>query len=150
MTRSLKDASVTLAPLTELDTPADWLRRFRPTSKFILLVALYCLCGYLGKAIAGKSADVPLLWPSFGLALAAVLLCGEEYWPGVALGALFFGFLVPPGSTFAMIALIAGNTAGTLVCVYLLKHSFQFRNSLDTVRDVAGFVLLACALRNFN
>jgi PAS domain S-box-containing protein len=129
-----------------MDLPADWLRKFRPTSKFVLLVALYCLCGYLGKAIAGKSADVPLVWPPFGLALAAVLLCGEQYWPGVALGALFFGILVPTGSSFALTAHVAGNTAGTLICVYLLKHSFQFRNSLDGVRDVAGFVLLACAL----
>ena len=38
---------------------------------FVLLIALYCLCGYVGNAIAGRSEEVPLVWPPFGLALAS-------------------------------------------------------------------------------
>lgn len=140
------EASLALRPASDTEPPAEWLRRFRPTSKFVLLVGLYCLCGYAAKSIALKSDDIPLVWPPFGLALAAVLLCGEQYWPGVAAGALFFALLIPGSTPLRIAAQIAGNTIGTLLAVHLLKRSFRFRNSLESVHDVAGFVLIGCVL----
>ena len=37
-----------------------------------------------------------------------------------------------------------GNTVGALVCAFLLERIIQFRPSLERVKDVAGYVLLAC------
>jgi integral membrane sensor domain MASE1 len=144
--RSLKQLSLAFEDSSESETSAEWLHKFRPTSKFVLVVALYCLLGYSAKTVVGRSAEIPLIWPPFALALAAILLCGEQYWLGVAAGAAFFALLVPGTTPIMVAAQVAGNTTGTLLSVHLLRRWFKFRNSIDSVHDVAGFVLLAFVL----
>jgi integral membrane sensor domain MASE1 len=144
--RSLKQLSLAFGSSAEAETSADWLRKFRPTSKFVLMVALYCLFGYAAKAAVGRSPEIPLIWPPFALAVAAILLCGEQYWLGVAAGACFFAFLIPGTTPIMATSQVAGNTIGTLLAVHLLRRWFRFRNSIDSVHDVAGFVLLAFVL----
>jgi two-component system, cell cycle sensor histidine kinase and response regulator CckA len=127
-------------------TDARWLRQFTPTSRIIIMACLYALLGYLGRAAAGKHPDIPFVWPPFGLSFAAVLLLGYQYWPGVALGATMLSILIPGHSLLFDVCQVLGNTIASVACVYLLRHSFQFRNTLESVRDVAGFVLLACTI----
>ena len=51
------------------------------------LAAVYVAAAKGGLLLATEGAQVTLVWPPTGLALAALLLGGPRLWPGVALGA---------------------------------------------------------------
>ena len=53
------------------------------------LAAVYYGAAKLGLTLALANRSVTAVWPPAGIALAALLLWGYRYWPGVALGALF-------------------------------------------------------------
>lgn len=121
-------------------------------TRIVLLTAVYFLGGIAGIKASFFSGELELVWPPFGIALAAILLFGYKYLPGVALGAVIFSFInggfgssgMP--DTFVILGTVLGSSVGGVVCAYLLDHFIHFRNSLDRVRDVAGFVGLACLL----
>ena len=115
-------------------------------TRVVLLTALYFLGGLLGKKTAFLSGSISLVWPPSGIALAAILLFGYRFWPGIALGAVLFSFIdgVPFG--FFTFGTAVGNTIGAIVCVFLLKRFVNFNNAMERTLDGAGFVLLACGL----
>ncbi len=112
----------------------------------VSLIAVYFLGGLLGKQASFLSGSIALLWPPAGIALAAILLFGYRFWPGVALGAFAFSFMngVPIG--FFTVGTAIGNTMGAVVCTFLLRNIANFDNSLERTRDVAAYVGLACFL----
>jgi PAS domain S-box-containing protein len=115
-------------------------------TRVVVLTAFYFVGGILGKEGAFLSGSVVLVWPPSGIALAAILLFGYRFWPGVALGAVLFSFMngLPFGCfTFGT---AVGNTIGAIVCTYLLRRLIDFRLSMDRTRDVTGFIGLACFL----
>src|SRR3954453_22694456 len=99
------------------------------------------MLGHLGSFMSG---EVALIWPPSGIAIAAILLFGYRFWPGVALGALAFTFCSGTPVGFFTLGTALGNTVGALVCAFLLERFIQFRPSLERTRDVTGYVLLAC------
>jgi len=115
-------------------------------TRVVLLTALYFLGGLLGKKTAFLSGSVALVWPPSGIALAAILLFGYRFWPGIALGAVLFSLIdgVPFG--FFTFGTAVGNTIGAIVCVFLLKRFVNFDNALERTLDSAGYLLLACGL----
>ena len=68
-------------------------------TRVVILTAFYFVGGLLGKESSFMSGNVALVWPPAGIALAAILLFGYRFWPGVALGAVLFSCLngVPLG-----------------------------------------------------
>ncbi|MEO5802878.1 MAG: PAS domain S-box protein, partial [Verrucomicrobiota bacterium] len=115
-------------------------------SRVVILIAFYFMGGLLGKESSFMSGTISLVWPPSGIALAAILLFGYKFWPGVALGAILFTFWSGSPSGFFTWGTALGNTVGALVCAYLLQRLVQFRASMERVRDVAGFIVLACLL----
>ncbi len=115
-------------------------------TRVVMLTALYFLGGLLGKQTAFLSGSVSLVWPPSGIALAAILLFGYRFWPGVALGAVLFSFIdgVPFG--FFTFGTAVGNTIGAVTCAFLLKRLVNFENALERTRDAAGYILFACGL----
>src|ERR1035437_394527 len=115
-------------------------------TRVVLLVALYFLGGLLGKQASFLSGSVALVWPPAGIALAAILLFGYRFWPGVAVGAVLFSCMngVPLG--FFTLGTALGNTMGAIVCTFLLQRFIRFDNAMERTRDVAGFIGLACFL----
>jgi len=115
-------------------------------TRVVILTAFYFLGGLVGKQAAFLSGSVSLVWPPSGIALAAILLFGYRFWPGVALGAILFSFLdgVPFG--FFTLGTAIGNTIGAIVCAFLLRKFIDFNNSMERTRDVTGFIGLACFL----
>jgi len=113
-------------------------------TRAVIVMAFYVVGGLLGKE-AAFAGSVELVSPPFGIALAALLLLGYRYWPGVAFGALVYAIInsMPMVSTIGM---IVGNTVGALICAFLLERFVQFRNSMERVRDVAALVGLASVL----
>jgi PAS domain S-box-containing protein len=115
-------------------------------SRVVILLAFYFVGGSLGKESLFLSGTLSLVWPPAGIALAAILLFGYRFWPGVALGAILLTFWSGSPVGFFTWGTALGNTLGALACVFLLKRFIQFRNSMERVHDVAGFVVFACVV----
>src|ERR1039458_4574253 len=115
-------------------------------TRVVILIALYFLGGLLGKQGSFLSGSIALVWPPAGIALAAILLFGYCFWPGVALGAVLFSFMNGLPLGFFTFGTALGNTMGAIVCTFLLRKSFSFDNAMERTRDVAGYIGLACFL----
>jgi PAS domain S-box-containing protein len=115
-------------------------------TRVIILIALYVVGGLIGKKTAFLSGSAALVWPPAGIALAAILLFGYRFWPGVALGAVLFSFTNGTPFGFFTLGTAVGNTMGAITCAYLLKKFISFDNAMERTRDVTGYIGLACFL----
>ena len=115
-------------------------------TRVVVLIALYFIGGLVGKQTSFLSGSVALVWPPAGIALAAILLFGYRFWPGVALGAVLFSLMNGMPLGFFTLGTAIGNTMGAIVCAYLLERFIAFDNAMERTRDVTGFIGLACFL----
>jgi PAS domain S-box-containing protein len=125
-----------------------WIQDQKLTTftRVVVLIALYFIGGLIGKTTTFLSGSVALVWPPAGIALAAILLFGYRFWPGVALGAVLFSFMNGMPFGFFTLGTAIGNTMGAIVCAFLLKRIISFDNAMERTRDVTGYVGLACFL----
>ena len=114
--------------------------------RLVALTALYFLGGVLGKKASLHTGNAALVWPSAGIALAAILLYGYRFWPGIALGAVLFSIISGQPFGYFTLGTAAGNTVGAVLCAFLLKRFVNFDNAMLRTRDATGFILLACGL----
>jgi PAS domain S-box-containing protein len=115
-------------------------------TRMVILIALYFLGGLLGKQASFLSGSIALVWPPAGIALAAILLFGYRFWPGVAVGAVLFSSMNGLPLGFFTFGTALGNTMGAIVCTFLLRRIINFDNAMERTRDVAGYIGLACFL----
>jgi PAS domain S-box-containing protein len=113
-------------------------------TRVVMLTACYFMGGLLGKEASFLSNSIALIWPPTGIAIAAILLFGYRFWPGVALGALLFSTMGGMPLGFFTVGSAIGNTIGALTSAHLLNRFIGFQNSMQRTRDVAGYILLAC------
>src|SRR5213592_2372170 len=128
-------------------TRADFLE-LAPRLRYPTLLVAVAI-GYLGAAKLGLLAAVAQkvvssAWPPSGVALAALLLLGLRYWPGIALGAFLLNWTA--GVPLAGAAGIAGGNALEAVTAVWLLRQVAFRPSLERLRDVLALVILAAAV----
>jgi PAS domain S-box-containing protein len=121
-------------------------RKLTTLTRVVLLIALYFVGGLVGKEASFLHGSVALVWPPAGIALAAILLFGYRFWPGVALGAILFSFMNGMPLGFFTLGTAIGNTMGAIVCAYLLERFIGFDNAMERARDVTGYIGLACFL----
>lgn len=115
-------------------------------TRVVILISFYFVGGILGKESSFLSGSVALVWPPAGIALAAILLFGYRFWPGVAFGAVLFSLMngVPFG--FFTLGTAIGNTMGAIVCTFLIHTAVRTGFSLERTRDVTVYIVLACLL----
>ena len=115
-----------------------------------LLAGAYFAEGSLGQVLAVSPGNVSVVWPSSGIALAAVLLWGHRLWPGMWLGAFFVNIrmlfdptLAPSFSaSLAVGATIAtGSTAQALVGGRLIARLTGGGRFLERARGVFLFAV---------
>jgi signal transduction histidine kinase len=108
--------------------------------KVAILAVVYHLAARLGLKMAFLQMNASPVWPPTGIALAALLLFGQNLWPGVMLSVLLGSLLTgaPPAIALGM---ALGNTLEALAGAYCLQHLVGFRNSMDRIRDVVGLAL---------
>jgi PAS domain S-box-containing protein len=121
-------------------------RQLTTFTRVVVLIAFYFVGGLIGKETTFLSGRVALVWPPAGIALAAILLFGYRFWPGVALGAVLFSFMNGTPFGFFTLGTAIGNTTGAIVCAYLLKKFIAFDNAMECTRDVTCYIGLACFL----
>lgn len=113
-------------------------------TRVVILTAIYFVGGLLGQESAFR--DVALVWPPAGIALAAIILFGYRFWPGVAMGAIMFSIMQGTPSVYFTSGTALGNTIGAVVCVFLLERFIRAKISLSRVRDTVGFIVFACLI----
>jgi hypothetical protein len=61
-----------------------------------IVFAAYLIAGKLGQATTNiRSGNLGPVWPAYGVALAAILICGYRAWAGVMVAAFLVAFLSP-------------------------------------------------------
>jgi PAS domain S-box-containing protein len=107
-----------------------------------LLAVIYVALARFGLQIHAVSAFATLVWPPTGIALAAILVLGYRFWPGIAVGALVANLWTGAPLPVAL-GIALGNTLEALLGAYALRRIPGFRSSLDRLQDVIGLVVLA-------
>ena len=117
-------------------------RRGTTATGIAVLAAVYYGAAKLGLSFAFETSSVTAIWPPTGLALAALVLWGYRFWPGVAIGAFLANSWtgIPLAAT---IGLTCGNTLEALAGAFLLLRVAHFRPTLARVSDVLALVVLA-------
>lgn len=106
----------------------------------ILLGIIYHLAARLGLLMANVQPNTSPVWPPTGIAIAALLLFGRKYCPGITLGVIF-GHLFNNNPLNVTIGLAIGNTLEAVAAEYLLSRFGTFHKSLDRIQDVIGLAL---------
>src|SRR5215472_14473859 len=110
--------------------------------QFTAVFAAYFIAGRLGQATTDvRSNNLGPVWPAYGVALAAILLCGYRIWPAVALSAFIVAFLSPE-SYLTALGQGAGSTAAALMGAFFLQQIAKFDNCLSRLRDALALILL--------
>ncbi|OIQ86749.1 cyclic di-GMP phosphodiesterase Gmr [mine drainage metagenome] len=113
-------------------------------SDFPLQAALALAYGLLAKVtlVLFPTGVAAIVWPSSGLALAALLLGGRKYWPAILIGA-FAASLMQGDSAAISLFIAAGRTLEALACVWLLAPGTRFDPALNQLQDYARLVSAA-------
>jgi hypothetical protein len=106
----------------------------------VVLAFVYHYAAELGLLMAHLQANTSPVWPPTGIAIAALLLFGYKYWPGITFGVLL-ATILKDNPINVSIGLAVGNTLEALVAAYLIKRFLKFHNSLDRIQDVIGFTV---------
>lgn len=133
------------------DGDALWLKN-------ATVALMYAIAGFAVAPLAELFGQVTPLWPAAGVALAALLVCGLQCWPGVWLGAFLvnlgygsaaFGGI---GGTGAVVAALcaAGATTQALIGSGLARRFLRTEVPLARDLDLLRFLLrvgpLACVV----
>jgi signal transduction histidine kinase/CheY-like chemotaxis protein len=110
-----------------------------------LLVALYFVAGRLGLSLAFVNASATAVWPPTGLAIAALLVFGPAWWPGILIGA-FAVNVTTSGDVASSVGIAVGNTLEAIVATYLVRRWASGRAVFERPQDVLRFALFAATL----
>lgn len=106
------------------------------------LVALAYFAGAkLGLAFAMVGGAVSLVWPSSGIALAALLVLGIQVAPGIVIGSVAANMSVGLPAPVALLIGLGAMTASLLGWLSLTKLT-RFRCAMDRSKDVLAFIVL--------
>jgi integral membrane sensor domain MASE1 len=115
-------------------------------AKIVVLAGVYYGAAKLGLALAFETASVTAVWPPTGIALAALVLGGYRFWPGIALGALIANATTGGIPIYSALGISVGNTMEAVLGAYLLLRLADFRPALERVRDVLALAGLAAVV----
>ena len=108
-----------------------------------ILIAVYYIGGRLGLSMSRLDGNVALLWPSAGIALAALLRFGTGMWPGVFIGDLLVALSAGDSGWLALLT-AAGNTLGPVLGAVALQRD-GLHVALDRRRDLWLYASIGAA-----
>lgn len=111
-----------------------FIYRWSDLLKIAGLAIAYAILAKIALGFFAANGVVSIVWPSSGLAVAALLIGGKKYWPGVFIGALAVNIM--QGSSVGISTFIAaGNTLEALTCFLLLTRVRRFNSDLAQPLD---------------
>lgn len=115
---------------------------FEDLAKIGILALLYFLLAKFGLRFAFVHESSSSIWPSTGLAIAALLVFGVRLAPGVFIGA-FLANLTNAGDVFSSMGIATGNTLEAFFAAYLVNNLANGQNFYEKPRDIFIFFVLA-------
>ena len=121
---------------------SDLNSSLRAIAGILALAVIYFFAGIFGLSLAFTNPNASAVWPSSGIALAAILVWGFRLWPGIFLGALLVNFATQ-GSVWTALGIAVGNTFEALLAAMLLARFAQGANVFNRTRNILTFIILA-------
>ncbi|MEL7038449.1 MAG: MASE1 domain-containing protein [Cyanobacteria bacterium J06592_8] len=109
-----------------------------------LVAVVYFATAVTTETLMLSSTDVIFL-PTAGIAQAALLLFGGQYWPGITLGTIFANLSSPTAAIPTAIIYSLSATLQACLGTWLLKK-INFSNRLQRLRDALGLILLSAGV----
>ena len=103
---------------------------------FAGLIVLYVLAARIGLSLDAAAGFASLVWPSSGIALAALLLLGVRFWPAIFIGAFIANLLTGAPTLVALGIGLRQRLGEALVATLLLRRVSGFSVTLENVRSV--------------
>lgn len=106
------------------------------------LTLVYYGAGRLGLSMAMVNPSATAVWPTTGIALAALLVLGLRVWPAILIGAFLVNFTTS-GSVVASLGIAVGNTLEGVVGAYLVIRFARGTRAFERPADTFAFAVLA-------
>src|SRR5262245_663543 len=119
--------------------------QFRSSYRLLLIsigTLVYFIVGKLGLMLASLHASASPVWPSAGIALAAILVLGYRMWPAIFVRA-FLVNLTNAGDIATSLAIATGNMLEALAGAWLVIRFARGKNFCGRPQDVFKFALAA-------
>src|SRR5262245_229091 len=123
----------------------------QPVVKGLVIALAYCLSGKAGLLLAIPPGYATAIWPASGIALAAMLIFGNRYWPAIWFGSFLtniaVAFTAPDDAVMirqllTAVAIGCGAAAQAVVGAVLIRRAVGFPTQLANAREVFRFLLL--------
>lgn len=118
-----------------------------------VLAAVYYAAGKIGLLLAFEHSPISPIWPPTGIALAALLIWGIEFWPAVLVGAVLVNVTsaMPEGSAVWLrivqaLGIGAGNTMEAVAGASMVNRFAGGTDAFARVGDVFRYTFLAGGL----
>lgn len=108
----------------------------------LLLLGFYFVAGKFGLRLAFVNASATAVWPPTGIALAALIILGYEYWPIIFVGA-FLVNLTTAGGILTSIGIALGNTLEALAGAYLVNRFALGKKAFERAWGIFKFAFFA-------
>lgn len=118
--------------------------RWKDFPRLVAVAGLYLLLAKAGMAFTAKGDVASLMWFPSGLALAALLIGGRKYWPGIWGGAYLSGIIAGYSVPVAIIV-AAGHVLEPLFAIWLLTRAGNFDPSFRRKNDSLQLLLAGIA-----
>jgi len=115
-------------------------RRFSGLPLIGILAVIYFIVGKFGLMLASLHASASPVWPSAGIALAAILLFGYRVWPAIFVSA-FLVNVTTAGNVATSFAIAIGNTLEALAGAWLVNQFAGGKEFCDRPQGVFKFAL---------
>jgi len=122
----------------------------RRSALIVLLACCYFFAGRLSLLLAIPPGYATAIFPSSGVALAALLLFGNRLWPGIMLGSYLLNLTMPAhfGGFFSSSGLVAmaiavGATLQGLTGAVLVRRFVGFPTNLADEKSIFRYYLLS-------
>ena len=123
----------------------------------VLLIAVtYFVLGKLALLLAIPPGYATAIWPAAGVALAALLLKGYRFWPGVLLGSFLVNLNTSPDLSLPPLQLLAELTVPFVIAsgaalqavfgAWLVRRYVGYPIGLDNVGQALRFIVFACGV----
>jgi len=107
-----------------------------------LVFVAYLVAGKLGQATTNiRSSNLGPVWPAYGVALAAILICGYRAWLAVAAAAFLVAFFSPVSHAGAL-GQAAATTLAAMAGAFLLYRIANFDRSLCRLSDALSLIVV--------
>src|SRR5881227_1116155 len=129
----------------DVDRKGSWAmqsRRFSGLPLIGILAVIYFVAGKFGLMLASLHASASPVWPSAGIALAALIVLGYRAWPAIFVGA-FLVNVTTAGNVATSLAVASGNTLEAMCGAWLVNRFAGGTTAFGRPQGVFKFALAA-------